>query len=366
MKTSYPPALKSGLVLLMASLIFTLCLVPAALAQDLLPNSSHPISGQQGKVQLYIDGKLVQAQPIMVQGRAYLPLRFLAESLGLSISWQAQTRAIFLETKAGPRPPVTPPPPNPPPIIEKELGPTAITSDHKIPVLMYHHLAEEWQKSPGIIISSPTFREHMEALLEAGYQAVHFKDLEAQEKRGLPLPEKPVIITFDDGYQSNYSLAYPVLKDLGFKANMNPIISTVGKTPGSLPHFSWQAAREMVASGLIEIGSHSYDLHGKGVVPHKGESQKDFLARLATDTQLAKKVLGQEKIDASTVYCYPYGKYSPLSQKAVQEEGYLYQLTVRPGILDKTSLRKEIPRLTIRGDMSGQDLLRLIDRWEKK
>lgn len=89
-------------------------------------------------------------------------------------------------------------------------------------------------------------------------------------EKGEALPEKPVVITFDDGYQSNYEYAYPILKKYGMKATIFVIGSSVGKDEYKdtglpmLPHFGVSEAREMENSGLISIQSHTYDLHQNG------------------------------------------------------------------------------------------------------
>ena len=81
-----------------------------------------------------------------------------------------------------------------------------------IPVLMYHNISEDYPKgAEGANISSELFRQHMEAILEEGYTPIFVKDYYESVESGKKLPEKPIVITFDDGYLSNYEIAYPML-----------------------------------------------------------------------------------------------------------------------------------------------------------
>ena len=108
----------------------------------------------------------------------------------------------------------------------------------------------------------------MHLLKEQGYTPISFDELIAFVEQGTPLPEKPVMITFDDGYASNAVYAYPVLRELGFHASIFAIGCSIGHdryykdTQYSLtPHFGQDEITEMLRSGLISIGSHTYDMH---------------------------------------------------------------------------------------------------------
>ena len=144
------------------------------------------------------------------------------------------------------------------------LSQTALSEDEistQVPILMYHHLSEDVTNSE--MVSPEQFEAQIRALSEAGYTGVSFDELQAYVLRGEPLPEKPVVITFDDGYRSNYTLAYPILQKYGMKAT----IFAVGVSFGTdhykdtdyaiTPHFGAAEAAEMTASGLISIQSHT-------------------------------------------------------------------------------------------------------------
>ena len=165
---------------------------------------------------------------------------------------------------------------------------------------------------------------------------------------GAALPEKPVLITFDDGYMSNYELAYPVLQEFGMKAAIFVIGSSVGKdtykdTGAAIhPHFSADQAREMVDSGLIEIQSHTYDMHQSAALepgparenmqPLPGETEAEFIEALRTDFGENRALLEDVTGAAPFALACPEGVYSDLTQAIAVENGIAITLTSDPGV----------------------------------
>ena len=133
-----------------------------------------------------------------------------------------------------------------------------------IPVLMYHHIDEN---TNSVTVTEENFESHMKALTDAGYTAVSMAEVYEYVMGRGTLPEKPVMITFDDGYRSNYELAMPILEKYGMKAVMFPIGSSVGKSKYKdadheiIPHATLGEIAAMAESGVFEIGSHTYDMH---------------------------------------------------------------------------------------------------------
>ena len=205
----------------------------------------------------------------------------------------------------------------------------------EVPVLMYHHIAEEGDG--GVTISAACFEAQMAALSEAGYTAVGLEDLYAYVEEGTPLPEKPILITFDDGYESNYTIAWPVLE----KYDMQAVIFTIGVSVGKdtykdtgtaiTPHFSYEEAREMAESGVISIQSHTYDMHQSAqldespartsAVPLKGESEEDYMAAFLSDMERSMSEILEGVGEPVTAMAYPNGDYTTLSQALCRELG---------------------------------------------
>ena len=135
-----------------------------------------------------------------------------------------------------------------------------------LPVLMYHHFAQEG--NGGTIVSEARFREQMEALKGDGFTAVTLGEVLDYVDIGAPLPEKPVLITMDDGYTSNLEIAAPILEELGFRATVFVIGVNEGRTAYlhdgkelKPPRFSYEEASEWVNKGVLDLQSHTWDMH---------------------------------------------------------------------------------------------------------
>ena len=134
-----------------------------------------------------------------------------------------------------------------------------------LPVLMYHEL--KYTDLGKDVILPEEMESDLRYLAREGYTTVLMKDVLAYVYNGEPLPEKPVLLTFDDGYGSNYRNLFPLLREYGAKA----VISVIGKSAdefsrlpkegGPYVHASWEQLLEMRDSGLVELQNHSNNLH---------------------------------------------------------------------------------------------------------
>lgn len=262
------------------------------------------------------------------------------------------------------------------------LSPTALSSDEismQVPILMYHHLSEDVTNSE--MVSPAQFGAQIRALSEAGYTGVSFDELQAYVLRGEPLPEKPVVITFDDGYRSNYTLAYPILQ----KYNMKAAIFVIGVSFGKdhykdtdyaiTPHFGAAEAAEMAASGLVSIQSHTYDMHQwlpyetgsavrENILPLPGEGEEAYVQALTEDFTRSRAQLESATGQPVDVLAYPAGQYSTLAQVTLQSLGVHVTLSTNPGV---NTVVKGLPqtlyamlRFGITEDVSPEALLNMI------
>ena len=206
-----------------------------------------------------------------------------------------------------------------------------------VPILLWHNLAEE--ASGDVTISVDTFRAQIEALHDAGFETVSLQQLYDYVHYGTELPENPILLTFDDGYLSNYEYAYPILREYGMQATIFAIGVSIGKDTykgtdhAMTPHFGAAEAREMVASGLISVQSHTYDMHQwppfedgstqvrETMLPFVGESDADYEA--AVETDFAESRAAIEAITGQTVnaLAFPEGAYVTLTQDALRNAG---------------------------------------------
>jgi peptidoglycan/xylan/chitin deacetylase (PgdA/CDA1 family) len=229
-------------------------------------------------------------------------------------------------------------------------GRTAGPPDRKeysrnVPILMYHHIDDEATNNS--VITPQRFEEHLASLKEAGFAAVTLQQLLAYVENGEELPENPVVITFDDGYRSNYEEAYPLLKKYGMPAAINVIGVSVGadtyKDTGVpiTPHFSFEEAREMMQSGLIDIQSHSFDMHHteqldrdfrQGVYRKAGESEQEYISAFCSDFERSKKEIEENTGGKVIAYAYPYGLHTTLSEVLLSEMGVRITMTIEEGM----------------------------------
>lgn len=257
--------------------------------------------------------------------------------------------------------------------------PAETVHSSKVPVIIYHHLSKD--PEDGMDISPERFEEQIKALSDAGYAAVSFDELIAYVERGESLPEKPVCITFDDGYLSNYELAFPILEKYGMKATIFIIGCTVGETgyykdTGYLitPHFSFDQAREMIESGLISIQSHTYDMHqsseyeGPGarvsILRFESEAEDEYIDLLRSDCEVMSGLFISEFGYLPSVLAYPRGEADELSAAILKEMGYKATLSTREGVAELVQGLPQsllcLPRICPYEITDGETLLNMI------
>lgn len=244
-------------------------------------------------------------------------------------------------------------------------------------ILTYHHLSEDGEGD--VNISVARFEEQLAALQEAGYQSVTLEQVYAYVEQGEPLPEKALLITFDDGYESNYTLAWPLLEKYGMKATIFVIGVSVGKdtykdTDNAMtPHFSYEQAQEMIDSGTISIQSHTYDMHQwepfeegtfrEGILPLEGESEQEYIQAFTQDLTRSRTEIQENTTETVTALAYPGGRSTQLAQVLCGQLGLKATMTTEPRV---NTLVKGLPqclyglgRFSV-DDISGEALLELI------
>ena len=213
-----------------------------------------------------------------------------------------------------------------------------------VPILMYHGVRQD-QKYVGKYVVSPQQLElDLLYLKEQGYTTILPRELVAYTTNSeATLPEKPILITFDDGYYNNYVYAYPIFQ----KLNMKFLISPIGKFSGyasdgsekqspAYSHCSWEQLKEMNDSGLVEIGNHTWNMHTNssrnGAARKKGESVESYRETLKADVMQLQNTLWEEAGLRSTVFVYPFGAYSDASEELLKELGFQMTLSSAEGI----------------------------------
>jgi len=202
-----------------------------------------------------------------------------------------------------------------------------------VPIIMYHSLLKDSKFQNRFVISPRLLESDLQYLEEHGYTTIHMTDLINCVKKGTPLPEKPIILTFDDGYYNNYFYGYPLFQRYRAKA----VISVVGKyteefslADGGHPnysHLTWDQLREMQDSGLVEIQNHTYDLHtnqgsrkGAGRLP--GETEEQYRLLLTEDIIHLQELLMEHCNILPNTFTYPYGEIGDGAEDIIRDLGF--------------------------------------------
>lgn len=210
-----------------------------------------------------------------------------------------------------------------------------------VPILMYHSILSA-ENGNCYCLSEAAFRSDLEYLKEHGYQTVFVSQLADYVLQGQPLPEKPVAITLDDGHLNALTAVLPILEEL----DMNATVSVVGcYTEKSIAendpnpnyaYLTWQDIEALRNSGRVEIGNHTFQLHGlsdrRGAEKKCGESTSCYQALLREDLTRLQTSLTQQCGTTPRVFAYPYGFASPESLDVLKELGFTAALTCKEKI----------------------------------
>lgn len=257
--------------------------------------------------------------------------------------------------------------------------PAAQTAD--VAILMYHAFTEDEADTGSLCTLASEFARQLSALRDAGYTSVGYADLIEFVNGEGKLPEKPLLISIDDGYQNNLDLAAPLLETYGFCANIAVIGVSIGHTTYKdtdipiTPHFSLEDARPWVARGVLTVTTHSYDMHQvtavdgagcrRGVLQMPGEAEPDYIAALTQDYTRAQEQLAGLPGTPLPVFTYPFGAYSELSERVLQELGVQVTITIADGanrlVKGEPETLRLLRRINVPAGMEPDVLLSSID-----
>lgn len=226
----------------------------------------------------------------------------------------------------------------------------------RVVILMYHHIADlpatasarqrRWTLSP------KSFSEQMEWLAKQRFHPVSMAQVTAYLKHGVPLPPKPIVLSFDDGWKDHYTVALPILK----KKNLVGTFFIITNSVGHSAYLNWEELLELSAAGM-DIQSHTREhsdltkLSDQAVLDEIAGSKKDLEDRLNTEVN---------------VLAYPYGRYNRRVVDLTKRAGFENAVTVygvNGGyvyLLDQTYV---MPRIDVGHNMTIESFSRMIDRF---
>lgn len=207
-----------------------------------------------------------------------------------------------------------------------------------LPVIMYHGLLRDEALQGDYVISPEILESDMAYLQEQGYTALHIQDLLDYVDGKAGLPEKPVLLTFDDGYYNNYLYAYPLAQKYQMKLVVAPIgyytdqYSETKDEHAPYSHITWDQMAEMQESGLVEFQNHTYNLHGSGgqrlgTKKLAGESSEAYAALLSEDLMRMQKKMEDHLGRAPSCFVYPFGAVSETEPEIIRSLGFRCTLT---------------------------------------
>lgn len=204
----------------------------------------------------------------------------------------------------------------------------------ELPIVMYHSILKDGARQGKYVVSPDVLAADLDALIQLGYQTVTVADLLEYVNHNKPLPPKPVMITFDDGYYNNFIYAYPLLKE----RNMHAVLSVIGSqtalfTENGEENAYWshmRINRLLETQDVFEIQNHSWNLHEygerRGCLRRKGEDETTYESLLREDTNETQDLLLQAGLPLPQCYTYPFGACSDESETILKDMGFLCTL----------------------------------------
>jgi peptidoglycan/xylan/chitin deacetylase (PgdA/CDA1 family) len=234
----------------------------------------------------------------------------------------------------------------------RQLTPDGVARTAKVPILMYHYLSEPPADADiyrqDLSVKPALFAAQLDRMQTEGYTTINLYDLVANLTQGAPLPPKPVILTFDDGYRDNYENAFPLLKARGMQATFFIITDFIdAKRP---EYLSWDMVRMMYAAGM------SIESHSRNHVSLRGRD-KDYLVWQALGSL---ETIQAELGVPPHFICYPSGEYDQKTIDVFKSANYWAGITTIQGATQHSDDLFELHRVRVRGTTTADQLSRLL------
>jgi peptidoglycan/xylan/chitin deacetylase (PgdA/CDA1 family) len=229
-------------------------------------------------------------------------------------------------------------------------------SDSPVPILMYHSIAAAPNDATRELSVAPeAFAEQLALLGDLRFTPINTADLAASWRSGKPLPERPVLITFDDGYEGVHRHALPALAQHGFASTL--FVSTgwirgAHDTGGGLDTMlDWDQVRELAGTD-VEIGGHSH------THPQLDQLDDDSLR---AELVRCKEIVADELGAVPVSFAYPYGYSSRRVRHAVREAGFAQALAVGNDLARRRQGPYALRRVTVRRSTGVEEFARLVE-----
>ena len=212
-----------------------------------------------------------------------------------------------------------------------------------VPIIMYHSILKDPSRSHKYTVTPAVLEEDLKYIKDKGYTTVTIAELISYVYDDSPLPEKPIVLTFDDGHYNNYGYLFPLLE----KYDMKAVISIVGSYTDKFSetdeanlnssYLRWKDIKELMDTGRIEFQNHTYNLHsntGKriGTKKIKGETDEHYKSILKDDILKLQQEFEGNTNYTPKCFTYPFGGISNASLDIIKELGFKASLSCEQGI----------------------------------
>lgn len=216
-------------------------------------------------------------------------------------------------------------------------------TEYELPIIMYHHILKDSQKHGKFIVSPDELAADLKYLKDEGFTAILPRDLIAYKESGMPLPEKPVMLTFDDGHLSYLEYAVPLLEKYGMKA----LVSVVGAYTNdytehpdkavAYAYLDWNDITNLSKSTHTEIGNHTYDLHTtargrQGCAKMKGETSEQHRKVFVSDAKKMRNLIYDYTGTHADCFTYPFGFLCEETEEEIKKMGFKMSLSCTEGV----------------------------------
>ena len=215
--------------------------------------------------------------------------------------------------------------------------------EYRLPIIMYHHVLRDPARHGEFIISPDEFEQDLKYIKKEGFTTITDLDLINFKEKGTPLPEKPIMLTFDDGHLSYYEYIVPLLQ----KYQMKAVVSIVGSYTNdytehpdkavSYAYLSWEEVKTLSHSDHTRVANHTYDMHKisngrNGCSKTKTESSAQYRKTFQDDAEKMRKLIYDYTGKNADCFTYPFGYFCSETEEEIKKLGFKLSLTCAEGI----------------------------------
>jgi peptidoglycan/xylan/chitin deacetylase (PgdA/CDA1 family) len=245
-----------------------------------------------------------------------------------------------------------------------------------LPIIMYHQISENRGRLDTYVISPDEFEEDLKLFKDNGFTTIAVSDLIKFVTKKGELPEKPIMLTFDDGFESDYVYAFPLLK----KYEMKAIFSIIGRFTDmfseegvvkhiNYSHLSWDQITEMHKSGFADFHNHTYDMHvidkRRGALPRKYESDEEYEKVIKDDLGKLNEEYKEHIGVSPEAFTCPFGCYNDRLKEAVRKVGFSVIFSSAQTMNTLTGDPEELFKLNRFVREHNKNMDKLVSSWDK-